>query len=113
MSYSNKAQFDTLRSHSAAPGATYVALGSAFAYRAVCVTIKNATNGDVLVTTNSAEDELVFPAGSYSVYDIRTNAPKDTDLTFPIGLQFYCKDGATPSTTGSIYVEAVVIKEAP
>ncbi len=109
MSYNNKAYFETLRSESTI-GATYTALGSAYTNRLVVVCFKNDTNGDVVISDDGVTDKLFFAAGSYTVYDIRTNAPNETDLTLPINLQFYIKDGTTPSTSGTFYIEAISIK---
>lgn len=112
MSYSNAAVFDTLRSENVI-GATYTALGTAFTNRPVIVTFKNNTNGDVVISDDGVNDKLIFPAGSYTVYDVRTNSPQDTDLTLPVRLQFYVKDGPNPSTTGTFYLEAIIIRELP
>lgn len=112
MAYNDRAYFETLRSESTI-GAAYTALGSPYTNPIVVVTFKNNTNGDVVISDDGVNDKLVFPAGSYTVYDIRTNAPRDTNLTLPINLQFYIKDGATPSTSGTFYVEAVGLRNTP
>lgn len=109
MAYSNKAIFEELRSGTIF-GAAYAAFGSPYTNRVVVVTFKNNTDGDVVVSTDGVTDHKYFPAGSYEVVDVRTNAPNDTDLSLPIGLQFYVKDGVTPSTTGTFYIEAVSIE---
>lgn len=114
MSYDNKAYFDTLRSAAVGSiGASYAAIGAAFTDRPVVLTFKNNTNGEVVVSSDGVNDNLIFPAGSYTVYDVRTNAPNATDLTFPIGTQFYVKDGGTVATTGTFYIEAIVIRVLP
>lgn len=110
--FKNAASFDTLRSISAATlGASYAVVGAVLPSNAVCIAFKNITDGDVIVSTDSgnATGMLVFPANSFTVYDIRTNAPQNTDLLFPKGTQFWAKDGTTPSTTGSLYIEVVLV----
>ena len=114
MSYNNKANFETLQSSAAAAiGASYAALGTPYTSRPVIITFKNNTNGDVIVSDDGVNDKLFFPAGSYTIYDIRTNSPNETDLTLPLNLQFYVKDGPTASTTGNFYIEAVTIRALP
>lgn len=108
--YKNAASFDTLRSaSSAAIGANYTAIGSALPSPAVCLTFKNATNGDVYISTNGVDNMLFLPANSFNVFDIRTNSPSYNDLMFREGTIFYAKDGPSASTTGSLYIEAVLV----
>ncbi len=114
MSWKNQASFETLKSATAgAIGASYTALGSALSKPAVVVTFKNATNGDVVVSTDGSTDMLYFLANSFGVYDIRTNAPLNSDYKFAEGTQFYVKDGTTVATTGTFYMEAVLITAVP
>lgn len=113
MSYIDRAVFDTIRSLGVAGiGAAYAVIGAALANRAVILTFKNATNGDVFVSTDGVNDNLLLPANSFNIFDIRTNAPNNTDLLFPIGTQFYVKDGPTAPTTGTFYIEVLTIRTA-
>lgn len=108
------ASFDTLRSAGVASiGATYAAIGAVLPSEAVVLTFKNQTNGDVLVSTNGSTDNLIFPANSYGVYDIRTNAPMNTDFMFRKGTQFFVKDGSTVASSGTFYIEAVIVTDMP
>jgi hypothetical protein len=110
MSYQNRAKFEILKSAATGSiGAAYAAIGTPLSEPAVVLTFKNQTNGDVIVSTDGVNDYLTFPANSYGVYDIRTNSPLTSDFMFPKGTQFYVKDGATASTTGTFYIEAIII----
>lgn len=110
MSYLNRAKFEILKSAGTASiGASYATIGAPLTEPAVVITFKNQTNGDVVVSTDGTNDYLTFPANSYGVYDIRTNAPLTSDFMFPKGTQFYVKDGTTASTTGTFYIEAIII----
>ncbi len=110
--FKDAAYFDTIRSTTPASiGATFATIGTPLTTQAVCLIFKNQTNGDVLVSTDGTNTMLAFPANSYTVYDIRTNAPRNTDLLFSIGTQFYVKDGTTASTTGTFYIEAVIVNQ--
>ena len=109
-----QASFDALRSIlPASIGASYAIIGSVLPSEAVILTFKNQTNGDVLVSTDGSTDMLTLPANSFSVYDIRTNAPYQTDFMFRKGTQFFVKDGTTASTTGAFYIEAVIVINSP
>jgi hypothetical protein len=112
--YQDQAFFDTLRSlGTAGIGATYAAIGTPLGFRAVAITFKNLTNGDVVLSDDGSNDKMFFAANSYNVWDVRTNAPNTNDLMYPSGTQFYLKDGPTPSTTGTFYIEILVVKVNP
>ena len=111
MAYSNKAFFDTLRSTTPASiGAAYATFGSVLTYATLIVCFKNYTNGDVYVSTDGTNDHLLIPANSYTVYDLRTNAPFNLEYAFAIGTQFYVKDGPTAPTTGTFVLETLVVR---
>lgn len=112
MSYNNAVVIETLRSESTI-GAAYTAVGTAYTNRVVVVCFKNNTDGDVVISDDGVNDKFFFPAGSYNVWDVRTNAPNQTDLTLPINLQFYIKDGTTPSSSGTFYIEAMSVRALP
>jgi hypothetical protein len=115
MPYSNAVVFEDLRSHAAAPGATYVVCGAAYTNRIVEVAFINNTNGDIVVTDDASVSvgKFYLTAGSYRVVDIRTNSANLTDLTGSLHLQFYVKDGTTASTTGNFYIEAISVRTLP
>lgn len=109
--YRNAAKFDTLRSATTAQiGATYAAVGAALTTPAVLLTFKNQTNGDVVISTDGVNDMLYIPSNSFNVFDVRTNAPTQSDYMFKEGTIFYAKDGTTLGTTGKFYIEAVVLE---
>lgn len=110
MSTKNQAKFEVLKSTTSI-GASYATIGTPLSAPAVLLTFKNATDGDVLVSTDGTNDMLALPANSFNVFDVRTNATINTDLVFAEGTQFYVKDGTTPSTTGTFYIEAVIITQ--
>lgn len=112
--YQDSASFGTIRSAGfASIGAAYAAIGSALTDRAVVITFKNNTNGDVFVSTDGTNDHLFFPANSFGVYDVRTNAPTTNDLMFEKGTQFFVKDGPTAATSGTFYIETLIVKVNP
>lgn len=114
MSTENQASFETLKSlaHTSI-GASYAAIGTPLSSPAVVVTFKNQTNGDVLVSTDGTLDKLVLPANSFTIYDIRTNAPVNSNFMFAQGTQFYIKDGTSAPSSGTFYIEAVIITQVP
>lgn len=109
---SNKASWSPLRSAAfGSIGAAYATIGTALTERAIVIAFKNATNGDVVVSTNGTADHLYMPAGSYAIWDVRTNAPFHTDYLFAIGTQFYVKDGSVATSSGSFYIEVLQATE--
>lgn len=111
MAFIDRAEFDTIRSSGfAAIGAAYATIGTPLTERAVVLSFKNNTNGDVFVSDDGVNDKLFLPANSFTIFDIRTNAPNYTNLVFPIGTQFYVKDGPTATTAGTFYIEVLTIK---
>ena len=109
MGYKNSAAFDVLRSVAFGSITTsYVAVGAELPSSAVAVTFKNNTNGIVLVSIDGINDMLVYPASSYGVYDIRTNAPNGIDYLLPKGTSFLIKYSGSAPTSGSFYIEAVI-----
>lgn len=110
MSWKNQASLETLKSATAAAiTGTYSAVGTPLTAPAVVVSFKNGTNGDVLISTDGTNDKVYLGANSFTIYDIRTNAPQNADYFFAEGTQFYAKDGTTPATTGTLYIEAVIV----
>jgi len=77
MGYKNAATFDSLRSVAFGSITTsYAIVGSTLPSPAVAVTFKNNTDGLILLSLDGSTDMLVFPSGTYSVYDVRTKRPK-------------------------------------
>lgn len=111
MSYKNAAKFDTLRSVAFGSLTTsYVQIGAALPSPCVAITFKNTTNGLILVSTDGINDMLVYPAQSYGVYDIRTNAPLATDYLIPSNTPLLVKYSGIAPNIGSFYIEAVIVK---
>lgn len=109
--YKDAAIFDQLRSLGfASIGAGYTAVGTPLSQRTVVIAFKNATNGDVVVSIDGTNDYLFFPASTYGVYDVRTNAPNFADFVFPIGTQFYVKQGPSAPGSGTFYIEALIAR---
>lgn len=110
--YKDAAAFDTLRSLGfAGMSGSYAAVGTSTTFAIAIMNFKNFTNGDVIISTDGVHDMLYIPANSFSLYDIRTNAPRATDLLFPIGTQFFAKQGTTAATSGTFYIELVIVKQ--
>lgn len=109
--YKNSALFDNLRS--AAFGSitgSYTTLGSVLSSQAVCISFANNTDAIIYVSTDGVNDMMAIPAGWGKVYDIRTNAPNMTDYLLPELTQIYVKYSGSAPTSGSIYMEALILK---
>lgn len=111
--YSNRAQFDTIRSVAAGSiTGSFVALGPALASPGVAFNCLNQTNGDVQVSFDGTNTHLTLPANSYQVWDVRTNSPALNEYVLAGGTQFYVKQGTTSPSTGTFYVEVLKLNTA-
>lgn len=70
--------------------------------------ISNNTQGHMMFTTNTSQDEMFLAAGSFTLYDVQANINPRTDDSFvlPVGTQFSCKQITAP-VSGSVYVEII------
>lgn len=107
--YTNSVGFGTLISVAFGSITTsYVQAGSSLPTPATAVAFKNNTNGIILVSTDGINDMLVYPAASYGVYDLRTNAPNNVDYLLSAGTPFMIKYSGSAPTSGSFYIETVL-----
>lgn len=110
--FKDAAAFDTLRSLGfAGMSGSYAVIGTPTTSVCAILNFKNFTNGDVIVSTDGVHDMLYIPSNSFSLYDIRTNSPRNTDLLFSIGTQFFVKQGTTAATSGTFYIEIIIVKQ--
>ena len=69
----------------------------------VIIKIVNNSNVDIDVSTNGGVDEHDFvPAGSFFIYDMRTNRDPEHDFVFPNRTQFTIRGVAAGS--GSVFL---------
>src|SRR5271170_4158851 len=79
--------------------ASYTALGSSFAHPMRLFRIINNTNGDMLFSFDTVNDNIFVPAGSFVLYDLTTNREESiTYFVFAIGTQLYIKYSTAPSS---------------
>jgi hypothetical protein len=74
--------------------------------------ITNTTNANMLISFDGTTDNLIVPAGSFTLYDLSTNAPPLSEvdnLVLGINTQFYLKYSTAP-TSGSVYLEGIYAK---
>ena len=73
--------------------------------RAFC--ISNNTAGDMYITTDTSEDQMFIPSGSFRLYDLQANiGPVDDKYVLPVGTQFSVKQITAP-TSGDLYIELI------
>ena len=112
--YKNYSQWEALRSAAtAAIGTNYATIGSGSAGPIIAAIFKNATNGDVVVSTDGSTDMLMIPANSYDAWDIQTNHMSfpTTEGALPKNTQFWVKDGSTIPTSGTFYIEVMIVNQ--
>ena len=88
--------------------AAYAAVGAATTHEVRIFKISNNTEGDMYFTTNSSQDEMFVPKGTFVLYDLQANNYEKTDPKFvlEVGTQFYCKQITAP-VSGSVYIECI------
>lgn len=115
MSYKDRVVWQQLTTVTAAALTTSLVSVVTLALPTPLVTIKNGTNGDVLIGMNDQsgiQAKWGFPASSGAAYDIRTNAPLPSDLMLPAGTQLYASwnTAAPGSPTGNLYIELMQVQ---
>jgi len=87
---------------------SYASVGDPTGYpvRAFCIT--NNTAGDLYFTTDTSQDEMFLPAGSFRLYDLQSNINPQFDDKFVLetGTQFSVKQVTAP-VSGSVYIECI------
>ena len=103
-------RIDTIRSKaSGSITNSYTTLGSPLTRNWRIFRLVNTTDGDLMISVDGTNDNLVLPANSFVLYDLATNAANVADsdwFVMQIGTQFYVKYESAP-TTGSIYAEGI------
>lgn len=83
---------------------TYQTLGSAFGAPVILFKIVNDSDVNVDISTNAVDDHDIVPAGSFTLYDLRSNKGVEDMFSMSSGTQFYVKGAAS---TGSVYLIAI------
>lgn len=110
MLFTNRASFATIRSAAhTSIGAAYATIGSSLAEPAVCIAFINNTDGDVFVSIDGTNDHLLLPTNTSQIFNVRSNSPSMSDLTFRVGTQFYVKDGPDAPASGTFYIEVLQV----
>ncbi len=104
------ARFDAIRSLPfSGISAAYAAVGTPLTRNWRIFKISNNTDGDLFISADGVIDNFFIPAGSFTLYDLSTNAPpvsQSDTFVMSLGTQFYAKQVTAP-TTGTLYIEAV------
>lgn len=112
MSLTNRISYGAMEIFDAASlSSSYQSIGGALLSPASILKIVNASNTDVIVSTDGVLANDVVPANSFTLYDLTTNATKDIQgAFFPTGTQFLIKGTAG---VGSIYLVYLYITQPP
>jgi hypothetical protein len=112
MTWTSIAQFQKLTIVPSASITTSFVLVATLASSAVLIACKNGTNGDVLISFNGTTAVWGFPASSGSVYDIKTNSPKISELMLPANTPLFISwnTSAPGSPTGNVYIEIMEVQ---
>lgn len=99
---------DTIRSLAfGSISGTYAAVGTALTEPVRLIVFTNATDGDMLFSTDGVHNMLFVAAGSFKLFDLNTNRLKNQNYwVFPIGTAFYVKQSTMPTKSG-VYIECL------
>jgi len=103
------ARFEELKSLAAAGiSGAYANVGSATEKLVRAFKISNNTQGDMIFSVTSGQDDMFIPAGSFTLYDLQANINPQFDdrYVLPIGTQFQVKQVTAP-VSGSVYIECI------
>ena len=99
---SQRAEYETLASRDAATfNNTYQTLGSPSVNPTVILKIVNNTTVLITVSKDGVTAHDVIPAGSFYLYDLRTNHGNDFNFAFSARTQWYVNASAG---TGNVYL---------
>ena len=101
-----RAKLDTQRSIDASTfTGAYQVFGSILSVNPSLIIFQNDTTVDVTISDDGVNDGITIPVGTSLVLDLRTNrTPQGSDLSFPIGTQFYVEAVAG---TGNLYMSII------
>jgi len=106
---SSRVFFDELRTLGfASISAAYASVGASLTKPARAVCFTNNTEGDMLLTTDTDEDQIIVLAGSFKLWDLQSNINPQFDdkCVLPVGTQFSVKQLTAP-VSGSVYIEII------
>ncbi len=85
---------------------SFQTLGSPLNYACCLIKILNNTNQLVSISWDGVNIHDVLPSGSFTLYDINSDAGSQRGLYVPQGTQFWINGPAPGANTGSIYLIA-------
>ena len=104
-----KAFFEPLRSLGfAGISAAYANIGSPTDNPIRIFKVSNGTQGDMILSVTTGQDDMFVAAGSFTLYDVQANmnVKSDDSYVLPKGTQFRVKQVTAP-TSGAVYVEVI------
>lgn len=106
----NIAKYDTIRTIPLASlTASYQALGTAFGHAVRLVHFVNNTNGDMMVSFDGINDNVVVPANTGFIHDLTSNEDSNEKVRLSQGTQALVKYLSAPTTPadGGFYLSCV------
>ena len=103
---SNICRFEAYRTLGfASISASYAAVGTPFQHPLRCFRCINNTNGDMIFSFDTINNNLFVPANSFVLYDIAANDDPNDQFRISKFTQIYVKQSTAP-TQGSVYIES-------
>lgn len=92
---------------------TYVGVGTPFENPVRLICIDNATNANILVSTNGTDDHTFVAANGFKLFDLGTNRSETgSTLEIPSNTRVYVKQESGAPTSGTVYVTAIYASQS-
>lgn len=108
MAYGTAVQFDSIRERTfGSIGATYAAVGGAFAFHGRIICISNSCDVEVYISFDGVNDHLRLARNSFKLYDFSTNKIRDDGLFMAVGTIVSVRRVSGAPTSGAVWVEVM------
>lgn len=104
MSFTQRLQYETLRSANTASASAYLVLGTPLDHAASLVKMVNLSNKDLLVSIDGSTNVDICPSGGFWLYDITANKTHTNHVFCDQGRQYHVKTTDAAAGTGLVYL---------
>lgn len=108
MAYGTNAKFEPVREIAfGSIGAAYATIGTPTTNHVRFIRLVNGTDAEVYISTDGVTDHLRLRVNESIPINLSSNKVREDGLFLSAFTQFYAKDVAAATTTGSVWIEVV------
>lgn len=104
MAYTQRLQYENIRSADTASATTYLLLGTPLAQASSLIKMVNLSNKNILVSIDGVNAVDICPANGFWLYDVTSDSPKSSDVFVDKGRQYSIKTTDGAAGTGLVYL---------